>query len=109
MNARDNVERRDSDPHAYSRQFDNGHDTTAFDRHFAPLLRPLAPPQSEVHNTKPLHVVTMEEQRRIAHDIAFALAKQSGAALRYQIDRAHVRELDSGLHNLHEPFEGLIR
>ena len=57
----------------------------------------------------PCPVVTMEEQRRIAHDIAFAKAKQSGAALRYQIDRAHVRELDSGLHNLHEPFEGLIR
>lgn len=26
MNARDNVERRDSDPHAYSRQFDPGPD-----------------------------------------------------------------------------------
>lgn len=26
MNARDHVERRDSDPHAYSRQFDNGPD-----------------------------------------------------------------------------------
>lgn len=57
----------------------------------------------------PCHVVTMEEQRRIAADVAFAKCKARGGALRLQIDQAHVREIDAGLHNLHEPFEGLIR
>lgn len=49
------------------------------------------------------------EEQRIAADLAFAEFKKNGGALRREIDRAHVRELDSGLHNLHEPFEGLIR
>lgn len=57
----------------------------------------------------PCPVATMEEQRRIAMDNAWQQYNKSGQRDRDEIDRAHRKELDAGLHNLHEPFEGLIR
>ena len=57
----------------------------------------------------PCSVATMEEQRRIAMDNAWLNFNKSGQRERDEVDRAHCKELDAGLHNLHEPFEGLIR
>lgn len=57
----------------------------------------------------PCPVATMEEQRRIAMDNAWLRYDKSGQRERDEIDRAHRAELDAGLHNLHEPLDGLIR
>jgi hypothetical protein len=61
-----------------------------FDRHFAPLLRPLAPRQSKLHRA------SMEEQR-IAADLAYNKLKNGGDVLRSEIDRSHQAELNAGV------------
>ena len=44
-----------------------------------------------------------------AMDDAWARYTASGQRERDEIHRAHLQELNAGLHNLHEPFEGLVR
>lgn len=57
---------------------------------FAQALRPWAPPGSSVHED--------DEQARIAADLARNAAKNSGALLRAEVDRAHAREVAEGVH-----------
>jgi hypothetical protein len=52
---------------------------------FAVLLAPWAPPDSEV--------------QRIAADLRLQAMKDSGEMLRREIDRAHLIELNEGLHD----------
>lgn len=54
-------------------------------------------------------VVSMDEQLRIAMDNAWLHYNKSGQRERDEIHRALLQELNAGLHNLHEPFEGLVR
>jgi hypothetical protein len=51
----------------------------------AQALAPFAPPDSEVH--------------RIAADLRLQAMKDSGEMLRREIDRAHLIELNEGLHS----------